>query len=194
MIFESISKDIAPTTFHLDGLPVKFTDEYTYVGVTFVSHSVNIFAKHYANKSNTAHSIANVTFSMDSFVGSLLPFEGKCLHTARVDPHLISACEICLDVNVTLLAPLQKIQHTYFRRLLGLLLQGRLEYDENGVLTHQTLRFRHYCELPFQLIESLLHKSSCLTICLQKWCLDTLKDTVHLCLGIGACAGGVKMM
>jgi hypothetical protein len=77
MIFGSISKDIAPTMFHLDGLPVKFTDEDTYVGVTFVSHSVNIFAKHYANKSNTARSIANVTFSMDSFVGSLPPFEGK---------------------------------------------------------------------------------------------------------------------
>ena len=35
-------------------------------------------------------------------------------------PHLTSACEVALDVNMTLLAPLQKVQHTFLRRLLGL--------------------------------------------------------------------------
>jgi Reverse transcriptase (RNA-dependent DNA polymerase) len=120
MIFGPISRNITPTTFHFNEMPIKFTDEYTYVGVTFVSSALNIFAKHYKNKTAAARSVANVTFALDSFIGSLPPFEGKRLYNARVDPHLTSGCEISLDVNMVLLAPLQKVQHTFLRRLLGL--------------------------------------------------------------------------
>ena len=120
MIFGCISKNISPTMFHLNGVPIKFTDEYTYVGLTFVSNAVNIFTKHYTIKATKARSIANVTFTLDSFIGSLPPFQGKRLYNARVDPHLTSACEVALDVNLPLLALLQKVQHTFLCRLLGL--------------------------------------------------------------------------
>jgi hypothetical protein len=39
---------------------------------------------------------------------------------ARVDPHLISACEVVLDVTSRLVAKLEKPQKCYLRRLLGL--------------------------------------------------------------------------
>jgi hypothetical protein len=49
---------------------------------TFASNSVNIFATHYTQKALKARSIANVTFAVESFVGTLPPFEGKRLYMA----------------------------------------------------------------------------------------------------------------
>lgn len=106
--------------FTLNGNPVGFTNEYCYVGMTFVSDARNIFAQHYAKKEKSARSIANVTFSLEAFVGSLPPLQGKRLYNSRVDPHLTAGCEVALDVNMNLLKPLQQIQHTFMQRLIGL--------------------------------------------------------------------------
>ena len=134
MIFGPIPKNVC--SFHFDGIPIKFTDEYTYVGITFVSNFRNIFAKQYQNKALKARTIANAIFSIESFIGSLPPLQGKRLYNGRVDPHLVAACEISLDVDPLLLAPMQKVQHTFLRRLLGLNPRSMCAvlYTETGVL------------------------------------------------------------
>ncbi|KZP22953.1 hypothetical protein FIBSPDRAFT_696257, partial [Athelia psychrophila] len=94
------------------------------------------FARHYARKEKSARSIANVTFSVESFVGTLPPFQGKRLFNARVDPHLTAGCEVALDVDMRLLAPLQKVQHTFLQRLIGLNPKAMRAFcfSETGVL------------------------------------------------------------
>lgn len=47
--------------------------------------------------------------------------EGTAICHARVDPHLMVGCEIFLgDVDMRLLEPLQKVQHAFLQRLVGL--------------------------------------------------------------------------
>jgi hypothetical protein len=107
MIFGPIPVDVC--SFHFNGVPIGFTDEYTYVGVTFASNFRNIFAKQYTVKALKARTIANSVFSIEYSVGSLPPLQGKHLYNARVDPHLTAACEIFPDDDLSLLAPLQKV-------------------------------------------------------------------------------------
>ncbi|OCH92313.1 hypothetical protein OBBRIDRAFT_727045, partial [Obba rivulosa] len=42
------------------------------------------------------------------------------LYMALVDPHLTYGCDIALDVDPTLLAQLEVVQHYHLRRVLGL--------------------------------------------------------------------------
>ncbi|KAJ7034592.1 hypothetical protein C8F04DRAFT_1101509 [Mycena alexandri] len=53
-------------------------------------------------------------------IGTLPPREGIQLYMARVDPHLISGCEVALDVISRLVKKLEKPQLRFLRRLLGL--------------------------------------------------------------------------
>lgn len=53
-------------------------------------------------------------------IGPLPPKEGVQLYMPWVDPHLISGCEVVLDVTPRLVAKLEKPQKRYLRRLLGL--------------------------------------------------------------------------
>ncbi|KZP21397.1 hypothetical protein FIBSPDRAFT_671446, partial [Athelia psychrophila] len=120
MVDGPVPSSVNAATFTLNGKPIQFTNEYTYVGVTFASGYRNIFARHYEKKASSARAIANTLFSVETFVGSLPPLQGKQLYNSRVDPHLTCACEVVLDVDMNLLLPLQKIQHTYLQRLIGL--------------------------------------------------------------------------
>ncbi|KAF7964774.1 hypothetical protein HWV62_3128 [Athelia sp. TMB] len=108
------------STFTLNGTPIKWTDNYTYVGVTFASGHRNIFALHYEKKAAKAKSVAGSIFSVESFVGSLPPLQGLRLYNARVDSHLPAACKVAIDVAMPLLKPLQAVQHTFLQRLIGL--------------------------------------------------------------------------
>ncbi|KAJ7016045.1 hypothetical protein C8F04DRAFT_1166709 [Mycena alexandri] len=58
--------------------------------------------------------------SLDRRLGTLPPREGIQLYMARVDPHLISGCEVALDVTSRLVKKLEKPQLRFLRRLLGL--------------------------------------------------------------------------
>jgi hypothetical protein len=71
MIFGPIPIDVC--SFHFNGVPINFTDENTYVGVTFASNFCNIFAKQYTVKALKARTIANTVFAIEYFVGSLPP-------------------------------------------------------------------------------------------------------------------------
>lgn len=134
MIQGAIPRGLRP--FTLNGEPVGFTNEYAYVGLTFVSDSSNIFARHYVKKEKSARAIANIIFSVESFIGALPPLHGKRLYNARVDPHLTAACEVSLDVDMRLLKPLQKVQLTYLQRLIGLNPRAMRAFcfSETGVL------------------------------------------------------------
>ncbi|KDR75593.1 hypothetical protein GALMADRAFT_489789 [Galerina marginata CBS 339.88] len=95
-------------------------DQFKYVGITFTSTHRCIFAQHYLNKASTARSVMYSTLAMESFVGSLPVHEGLQLYMARVDPHLVSGCEVSVDVDDSLLAVLEAVQLHFLRRILGL--------------------------------------------------------------------------
>ncbi|KAJ7103278.1 hypothetical protein B0H15DRAFT_811721, partial [Mycena belliarum] len=52
-------------------------------------------------------------------IGCLPPYEGIRMYVARVDPHPIFGCEVCLDVVPSQLNDVTDVQHEYLRRLLG---------------------------------------------------------------------------
>ncbi|KAF7363892.1 RNA-directed DNA polymerase from mobile element jockey [Mycena sanguinolenta] len=104
----------------VNGNVVDLVHEYKFVGIWFTSVKRHLFEKHYTLKASKAQGIAHASFTVDSMIGSLPPKEGIQLYMARVDPHLISGCEVVLDVNLRLVAKLEKPQKRYLRRLLGL--------------------------------------------------------------------------
>lgn len=75
----------------------------------------NMFAEHYKDKARTARYCGHRIPAIEDLVGRLTPKELKQLYMARVDCHLIHACEIspdCEDVHVKHLA---KVQITFLR-------------------------------------------------------------------------------
>ncbi|KAJ7127580.1 hypothetical protein C8R43DRAFT_859200, partial [Mycena crocata] len=117
-------------------LPIELVHEYKYVGIWFTSIARQIFAKHYSEKASKARGISYATFSVESFVGALPPREALMLYKARVDPHLISGCEVVLDVDRAQCASLEKPQHHFLRRLLGLKRRSMLAvlFTETGIM------------------------------------------------------------
>ncbi|KAJ7882151.1 hypothetical protein B0H13DRAFT_2278384 [Mycena leptocephala] len=99
---------------------VALVDKYKFVGIWFTSVKRNLFEKHYLVKASKAQGVAHASFTVDSMIGSLPPREGVQLYMARVDPHLISGCEVVLDVTSRLVTKLEKPQLRFLRRLLGL--------------------------------------------------------------------------
>jgi hypothetical protein len=83
-----------------------------------------------------------MTFTLDSFVGSLPPVKGRQLYMARVDPRdLITGYEVVLDAMLAPLQPLEQVQLTFIRRLLGLPTRStrHILFTETGLLP---LRYR----------------------------------------------------
>ncbi|KAJ6520758.1 hypothetical protein DFH09DRAFT_844721, partial [Mycena vulgaris] len=72
----------------------------------FTSVKHHLFEKHYCIKASKAQGIAHAGFTMDSMIGILLPREGIQLYMARVDLHLVSGCEVVLDVTSRLVMKL----------------------------------------------------------------------------------------
>ncbi len=61
----------------------------------------------------------NALFVAENFVGTIHPKDGIAIYMATVDPHLMSACDISIDIDATLLTQLERIQKLFIRRLLG---------------------------------------------------------------------------
>lgn len=127
--------------FYFGKEAVDITCQQTYVGITLRSTHRNIFAEHYSKKASKARSVSNTIFGLESMVGTLAPWEGRKLYMAQVDPHLIHGCDISLDVDPKLLEPLEDIQHSFLRRLLGVNKRAMLAplFTETGLVP---LRFR----------------------------------------------------
>ncbi|KAJ7301020.1 hypothetical protein DFH08DRAFT_979134 [Mycena albidolilacea] len=118
MIFGPIPSVIPVLT--LNGIMVRYTDRFAYVGITFQSTARNIFASYYAAKASTARGTGYSVLGIESYIGDLPPKEGRLLYMACIDPHLVSAADIIVDVDDTALALLEKVQRSFLRRLLGL--------------------------------------------------------------------------
>jgi ribonuclease HI len=114
-IFGKLPQIIPPFTF--GDAAVKVVERFTYVGVTFQTTHANVFASHYSTKASKARVIGHAILGVESMIGSLPPLESRKLYMARVDPHLISGCEVTLDVD-DLALQLLDVQHSYLRRLL----------------------------------------------------------------------------
>ncbi|KAI0712862.1 hypothetical protein C8T65DRAFT_532643, partial [Cerioporus squamosus] len=115
--------------------PVAFVPTVTYVGVTFSSTTYDVLKEHYVRKEKSARNMANSCLAIEGFVGAAPPSILLSLYKARVDPHLVSGCEVALDIRPASLAGLQGVQHTYLRRLLGLGPRSQLTplFTETGV-------------------------------------------------------------
>ncbi|KAF5371511.1 hypothetical protein D9615_009610 [Tricholomella constricta] len=124
------------TPITIDGLPVKYVTEYTYVGITFDFASSSMFRTHCTTKASAASGISGATFTLDSFVGTVPPSDGRQLYMARVDPHLIHGCEVIIDVDRAALNELEKVQRTFIRRMLHLSARSLLHplHTETGLM------------------------------------------------------------
>ncbi|KAJ7170256.1 hypothetical protein C8R43DRAFT_875940, partial [Mycena crocata] len=118
MVFGPIPEDLPK--FMMNGLTVAFTEKFCYVGVTFCSTHKNIFAAGYTVKAQTARNTAFTVLGVEAFIKDLPPKEGRLLYMSCIDPHLISGCDVVLDVDSVALAELEKVQKSFMRRLLGL--------------------------------------------------------------------------
>lgn len=76
---------VLPRLVLADGV-VPVVEEWTYVGVLFVSTSRNIFTRHYEEKAHQARNVANVIIASKAFFADLPVPQGRTLYTARADP------------------------------------------------------------------------------------------------------------
>ena len=116
-------------------LPVIFWT-VTRVGITLCSTKRNIFARHYELQSVEVRTKGNYIFSVEKHIGSKIPPNvGRTLFCARIDPYLVSGCDVSLDVDGNINA-LIKEQLPILRRILGLSGHSMIAplYTELGIL------------------------------------------------------------
>ena len=106
-------------SFKFGNARVTVNERHTYIGLTFLSTSRNIFKEHYDIKAGKAKNIGNMILATQSVIGKLPPWDLRKLYLALMDPHLIHGAEICLDINPQLLEKLEEVQHLFLCRLLN---------------------------------------------------------------------------
>ncbi len=62
----------------------------------------------------------NALFGAEHFVGTIPPKDGISVYMATVDPHLMSACDVSIDIDPASLAELERAQKTFLCHLLGI--------------------------------------------------------------------------
>ncbi|KAJ6529366.1 hypothetical protein B0H19DRAFT_1214557 [Mycena capillaripes] len=87
--------------FTLNGGPVRYTDQFCYVEITFQPQQ------------RAAPGILYWEF------GDLPPTEGRLFYLPCIDPHLVHAADAIVDVDNKSLPLLEKVQRAFLRRLLG---------------------------------------------------------------------------
>lgn len=92
----------------------------TYVGVTVQSGPGNMFKFLYSEKASKARFCGHRILGLEDKTGHLTPKELKPLYLARVDPHLIYACEVSPDANNVHVDLLENVQVSFLRYMLGL--------------------------------------------------------------------------
>ncbi|KAI1782231.1 hypothetical protein LXA43DRAFT_1148530, partial [Ganoderma leucocontextum] len=119
----------------LRGGAVTLVDSTKYTGVHFSTTHADIFTPHYAHKELAARSAASAALSVESHIGAIPAAMARTLYYAHVEPHLTFGCEVAIDVRNNCLKPLEDLQRTYLRRLLGASLHSQIVplYTETGV-------------------------------------------------------------
>ena len=77
------------------------------------------------------------TLAADGHTGPLPVWEGRYYtYMARIDPHLVSGCEVSPDIDSSLLDKLEAIQRTFLRRLLRLQTRSMraILFSETGIV------------------------------------------------------------
>ncbi|PBK70886.1 hypothetical protein ARMSODRAFT_955610 [Armillaria solidipes] len=101
-------------TFKVGENNLKCVSKHKYVGIT-----LSIFKEHYYVKASKVRKSVNALFGAENFMGTIPPKDGIAIYMATVDPHLMSACDISINIDATLLTQLERIQKLFIRRLLG---------------------------------------------------------------------------
>ncbi|PBK62909.1 hypothetical protein ARMSODRAFT_963750 [Armillaria solidipes] len=106
-------------TFKVGENDLKCVSKHKYVGITLSSTDRSIFKEHCYVKASKARKSVNALFGAENFVGNVPPKDGIAIYMATVDLHPMSACDISIDIDATLLTQLERIQKLFIRRLLG---------------------------------------------------------------------------
>ncbi|KAI0332461.1 hypothetical protein GY45DRAFT_1211378, partial [Cubamyces sp. BRFM 1775] len=107
-------------TVTLYGATLQLAETATYVGVTLTTTARNIFQEHRRLQASKARRIAHASLSLESYIGSIPPDVARTLYLALIEPHLLSAASIDLDVDSTSLTELEQVQLAFIRRALQL--------------------------------------------------------------------------
>jgi hypothetical protein len=106
--------------FHLGSTQLAIEAEEKYVGVNLRVDTRNIFADHYKAKARIARYCGHLTLAIEDMAGRLTPKELKQLYMARVDCHLIHACEISPDSEDVHVKHLGKVQISFLHEMPNL--------------------------------------------------------------------------
>ncbi|KAF8057021.1 hypothetical protein FPV67DRAFT_1430995 [Lyophyllum atratum] len=123
-------------SFYLGTHQLEVVRDFQYVGIHFRSGVDNYFVEHYRLSAQKALRVANMSLGVQRIVGDLPVWESRALYMARVDPYLTSGCEVALDVVTSQRESLEKVQHYYLRRMLGLPARSMLAvlFSETGLM------------------------------------------------------------
>jgi hypothetical protein len=113
-------KPKTPQEFYLDSKLLKEVNLFQYVGVWHNFNAKDMYAEHHRVSTLKAEVIGNACLAINRMVGGLSVWEARTLYMARVDPHLISAADICPDVVKIRRKEREDVQNHHLRRILGL--------------------------------------------------------------------------
>jgi hypothetical protein len=138
----NMKQSYVPQSFYWGPDELQVRTKETYVGVTTRTDTHHMFQDVYKEKASKARYCANRIFGLEEITGTLTPKELRRLYMARVDPHLIYACEISPDANSSLLKELTDVQVSFMRHMLGLPERSMLAplYTETGIMPLQIRR------------------------------------------------------
>ena len=106
-------------SFKFGNAEVAVEEHQTYIGLTILSTSRNIFKAHYDIKAGKAKNIGNMILATQSVIRKLPPWELRKLYIALMDPQLTHGAEISIDIDPLLLEKLEDIQNLFLCRLLN---------------------------------------------------------------------------
>ncbi|KAK1216305.1 hypothetical protein PQX77_021070 [Marasmius sp. AFHP31] len=199
MVLGKIPWNLNPAvTFHINGIPLKRVNKYSYVGVIFTStpNRKSFFSSHYQKRAGKGKSVSAATFGVENMVGSLPCRKARWLYQARVDPHLTFGCEIVVDISKAALNNLEDVQKYFLRRMLGVHPRSEVSFlhTETGLLPINarriTLALRYYRYLFTLPLNRIAHAA--LRECQSMWLLNQdcwLKDE---CKGIDDMIAGLE--
>ena len=141
LIFGSVLRPLP--AFRLGNVTLAIKSDEKYVGVHFRTDTQNMFEDHYKNKARTGWYCGHRIFAVEDMTGGLTPKELKRLYMARVDCHLIHACEVMPDSEDIHVKHLSKVQISFLRRMLNLHSRSMIAplFTETGITPLRVRRF-----------------------------------------------------
>ncbi|KAF8059047.1 hypothetical protein FPV67DRAFT_1521050 [Lyophyllum atratum] len=123
--------------------------------------------------------VANMCLGVQRIVGDMPVWESRTLYMARVDPYLTAGCEVVLDTVTSQRESLEKVQHYYVRRMLGIQARSMraVLFSETGLMP---IRYRRV----LLALKYLLH---ILDLPLDRLVVRAMSESYHLALrGLGS--------